>query len=123
MDQHNDGTERIVEELRMLLDAAASRAQGYLNGLNAEESATHSETSCGWCPICAATSFVRGEHPELAARLGEQVTGLVTLLRQLVEEHAATPADAKHQRQEGPEVSHIDVRRVSGSVLAGEHEC
>lgn len=142
MDQHNgtdsgtdngtdnDGTEargeRVVDELRALLEAVASRAQEYLQGIDAEQGARCSAAApCGWCPVCAAMSFARGQRPELSSRLGEQLTSLVALLRQVVEEQRTTAgADAGQQPSPQPAsgVQHIAVQRVRGSVLE-ESEC
>ncbi|EOD68327.1 hypothetical protein [Amycolatopsis vancoresmycina] len=38
-------------------------------------------SACGWCPLCAIVAVVRGERPELVARLAEQLAQLVALLR------------------------------------------
>jgi len=141
MDQHNgtdsgtdDGAdsgteargERVVDELRALLEAVASRAQEYLQGIDAEQGAQCSAAApCGWCPVCAAMSFARGQRPELSSRLGEQLTSLVALLRQVVEEQRTTTgADAGQQPSPQPSsgVQHIAVQRVRGSVLE-ESEC
>lgn len=135
-----DGHDRATEELRSLLDALAFRAEEYLLGLgrSAEESGapTGGERvcepagTCGWCPLCAAVSLLRGDRPELAVRLSEQVAGLVTLLRQALAEQrdgpsrpAGQPSGAEGSPAEAeaepvpPKVQRIDVQRVRGSVL------
>ena len=50
-------------------------AEVYLDGPAPDGSA------CGWCPLCAIVAVVRGERPELVARLAEQLAQLVALLR------------------------------------------
>lgn len=120
-------TERVVDELRALLDAVASRAQEYLQGIDVEQQGAEcsSGAPCGWCPLCAAMSFARGQRPDLSARLGEQVTGLVALLRQVVEEQrpaAGADAGAEPSSTSSSGVQHIAVQRVRGSVLE-EPEC
>ena len=112
--------ERVVEELKALLDLLAGKAQNYLQGLDVERDAECSSSApCGWCPVCAAMAFARGQRPELSARLAEQLTGLVALLRQVVEEQrpAGTPDASSEPSSESSTVQHIDVHRVRGSVL------
>ncbi|MDD7932934.1 hypothetical protein [Actinomycetospora straminea] len=42
---------------------------------------------CSWCPVCALVAALRGEQPELTARLAEQASGLMMLLRLMVQAH------------------------------------
>jgi hypothetical protein len=77
-----DGTS-LAEEIRLLVEMVVERAAPWLEGVVA---AGHGSTErvpsdCGWCPLCAVVSVVRGERPELAARLVEQLAQLVALLR------------------------------------------
>jgi hypothetical protein len=77
---------RLVEELRLLLDAVADRAGPWLDRVSAS---THDEHGCpaeapwwaGWCPLCALVAVVRGEPSELAARSLDRAADLVALLR------------------------------------------
>lgn len=126
--------DQIAEELRMLLEATASRAEGYLNGLGAAAGDDAAGTgrrstsaSCGWCPVCAVVSIVQGERPELTARLTEQLTGLVTLLRQTLTEEQRRPgtADAgvEPEAEQSAKVQRIGVHRVNGRVLGAERKC
>ncbi|MCX2731005.1 hypothetical protein OOZ19_12195 [Saccharopolyspora sp. NFXS83] len=108
------GRDRVAEEFRLLLDAAAWRAEEYLRGVGGPEHAEHAEhvaddaggtgqdsdrrrseadSSCGWCPICAVVALLRGERPELTSRLTEQLAGLVDLLRESLAEHRRAPAE------------------------------
>lgn len=73
----------LAEEIRLLVEMAIERAAPWLEGLaeaghGADERAS---ASCGWCPLCAVVAMARGERPELAARLVEQLAQLVALLR------------------------------------------
>lgn len=141
---HGDGREQILEELRLLLDAMAYRAEDFLHGLlrDGEHDAGHgngASSTCDWCPVCAAVAVARGERPELTARLAEQLAGLVTLLRQILHEGHSTAAHAtprpadepvaedpmfdQHdddQPPSEPKVQRIEVQRVSGRVLKGD---
>ncbi|MFD0919758.1 hypothetical protein ACFQ16_08385 [Saccharopolyspora rosea] len=106
--------EQLVEELRGLLDAIAERAEDYLRGCRPDGA-----DGCGWCPVCAAVALVRGQRPEVAARLTEHVAGLLQALRQVLAEQAAEPAaeEEPDEEQEKGKVQRISVRRVDGSVL------
>lgn len=109
--------DKLVEELRGLLEAIAERAEDYLRDCRPDGS-----DGCGWCPVCAAVALVRGQRPEVAARLTEHVAGLVQALRQVLAEQAAEPAaeephEETDEEQETGKVQRISVRRVDGSVL------
>jgi hypothetical protein len=98
---------RLAEELRLLLDALAERAQPWLNRLATEPDADHTPATCGWCPVCAGMAVLRGERPELAVRAAEHAAGLVAVLRSaLAQTDPPPPAGAPDDR-----VEHITVRR------------
>ncbi|MQA16385.1 MAG: hypothetical protein GEV09_20235 [Pseudonocardiaceae bacterium] len=42
--------------------------------------------TCTWCPVCAVMGLLRGERPELAARLAEHGVGMLTAVRELLAE-------------------------------------
>jgi hypothetical protein len=73
---------RLVEELRLLLDAVADRAGPWLDRVAAGH-ADHGDPSAasGSCPVCAAFALVHGEPSELATRGLERAADLVALLR------------------------------------------
>lgn len=111
---------RLAEELRLLLDALAERAQPVLNRLaaGAGEQGEHVPATCGWCPLCAGLAMVRGERPELAVRAAEHATGLLTVLRAALADHApadhrppADPDGAPADEPDAGRVQHIPVRR------------
>jgi hypothetical protein len=98
---------RLAEELRLLLDALAERAQPWLNRLATEPDAEHTPATCGWCPVCAGMAVLRGERPELAVRAAEHAAGLVAVLRSaLAQTDPPSQAGATDDR-----VEHITVRR------------
>lgn len=78
---------RVAEELRVLFDAVAERAQPWLNQLleSGGPGDAHGASSCGWCPLCATISLVRGDRPELAERLATHTLGLLGTLRAAME--------------------------------------
>lgn len=157
------GRDRMAEEFRLLLDAAAGRAEEYLRGLGGAEHAAHAGTgdlgtgdgptpngptpdgpapgardgaredrggpSCGWCPVCAIASLLRGERPELTSRLADQLAGLLDLLRESAEPRpAGAAAPPPEPAEPAPsKVQRIDVRRVRGRTAAqaasGGAEC
>lgn len=147
-EQDGGGRDRMAEELRLLLDAAAQRAEEYLRGAGGGErtrdrcAAPSGETtsggaSCGWCPICAVAALVRGDQPELTTKLADQLSGLVELLRGTLAEHRhAEPAEpaaetAEPAAEPASKVQRIEVRRVRGTTAAaagkgastGERDC
>jgi hypothetical protein len=104
---------RLAEELRLLLDALAERAEPMLNRLAAAptgEQGEHTPATCGWCPLCAGMAVLRGERPELAVKAAEHAAGLLTVLRAALAERepaAPKPADA----EPADRVQHITVHR------------
>jgi hypothetical protein len=104
---------KLAEELRLLLDAAAERAQPWLHRMAAE--GEHDTRSCGWCPLCNAVALARGDRSELAAKAAEHVAGLITVLRAALAEPVPPPADSGEEERK-PRVQHIPVvRRDKGS--------
>lgn len=121
------------EEFRLLLDAAAWRAEEYLRGAGGSTSGgsdrpdSGAGATCGWCPICAVAALVRGDRPEVTDRLADQLAGLAELLRDSLAEHghdhdhartAPDPRTGAHDRAEPAEtaskVQRIGVRRMRG---------
>jgi len=74
---------RLAEEIRLLVDMVVERAAPWLEGVVAagHGPADREAPNCGWCPLCAVVAVVRGERPELVARLAEQLAQIVALLR------------------------------------------
>ncbi|GAA3437785.1 hypothetical protein GCM10018954_073990 [Kutzneria kofuensis] len=101
--------DRIAEELRLLIDALAEKAEPYLQRIVAD-SADHEPTTCDWCPVCAVAAVLRGERSELAARAAEHAAGLLTVLRMAVQQERGAPPQADEQPTP-PRVQKITVRR------------
>ncbi|GGM61471.1 hypothetical protein GCM10012275_35600 [Longimycelium tulufanense] len=133
-----DPRARLAEELRLLSEALAQRAEPYLERLRGTE---HDRGDCGWCPLCTGLGLLRGERPELADRLAEYATGLVLTLRAVVEnglpDTAAGPARPAQPRPDGagpaeprsdepaadaarPRVQRIRVRRTDDPADGGD---
>ncbi|OLT43148.1 hypothetical protein BJF85_03615 [Saccharomonospora sp. CUA-673] len=91
---------RLAEEIRLLVDLVTERAEPWLRGLfaaghgggdptscpapdggSAAEDDAGTGSACSWCPLCAVISVVRGEAPEIAARVLEQAAQVIALLR------------------------------------------
>ena len=77
---------RLAEEIRLLVEMVVEKAAPWLEGVVAAghgdpDQAKPDASACGWCPLCAIVAVVRGERPEFAARLLEQLAQLVALLR------------------------------------------
>ncbi len=101
---------KLAEELRLLLDAAAERAQPLLNKLTEGD---HDPGTCGWCPLCNAVALVRGDRSELAAKAAEHVAGLIAVLRAALAEPVASSASSAEEAPATakPRVQHIPVVR------------
>jgi hypothetical protein len=116
MSEENPG--RLADELRLLLDAAAERAQPWLQKIaTATDDETHNPQTCGWCPLCNGVALLRGDRSELAAKAAEHLAGLVAVLRAALAEPAAPVAEEKPPASaEEPRVQHIQVvrRRTTG---------
>jgi hypothetical protein len=107
------GHDGIGEDLRVLALAALDRIDPMLDRLRAEPEGDAPE-ACATCPLCAVIAALRGERPELAARLAEHAAGLVTVLRAALQEGAPAPAAAAEAEQPPPRrVQRISVERRS----------
>jgi hypothetical protein len=76
-------SDTLTRELRALAVAALDRLGPLVEAARAGGT---TPSSCASCPVCALLALLRGERPELAARLAEHAAGLMTVLRTLVEE-------------------------------------
>lgn len=110
------GDSKLAEELRLLLDAAAERAQPWLHRMAAEDG-EHDTGTCGWCPLCNAVALARGDRSELAAKAAEHVAGLIAVLRAALAEPTPPPTSGEEPvKPDKPRVQHIPVvRRAQGS--------
>jgi hypothetical protein len=72
---------RLVEELRLLLEAVADRAGPWLDRVAAGGHDEHEHATAAWCPACAALALIKGESAEAAARGLARAADLVALLR------------------------------------------
>ena len=118
---------RLAEEIRLLAEMVVEKAAPWLEGVVAaghgprEEGAPAEPSACGWCPLCAIVAVVRGERPELVARLLEQLAQLVALLRAVLADRwepeegvhmpGFRPAPRPAPASSSPRVQHIAVRR------------
>ncbi|MFD9735384.1 hypothetical protein [Umezawaea sp. NPDC059074] len=105
----DEKTAKLVEELRLLVDVAAERAQPWLQRIATEGAGEHNPATCGWCPVCNAAALIKGDRSELAAKAAEHVSGLITLLRMALSE-PSTPTSPDAPAEE-PRVQHIQVVR------------
>jgi len=107
--------QKLAEELRLLIDAAAERAQPWLQKLATAgegEGAEHNPQTCGWCPLCNGVALLRGDRSELASKAAEHVAGLLTVLRAaLADPVARATAATEDERPAEPRVQHIQVVR------------
>lgn len=117
---------RLVEELRLLLDAVADRAGPWLDRVAASSHEEHAELldrdqrDESWCPLCALLALIKGEPSELAVRSLERAADLVALLRAVLADRwepgvphmpGFKPAPRPPQPAEPHRVQRIPVRR------------
>ncbi|MFL6141205.1 MAG: hypothetical protein ACJ72N_04935 [Labedaea sp.] len=88
---------RLIEELRLLLDAVAERAGPWLDRIAESGHGEHGEHGAfgahghghrpgeplpdDWCPLCAVLALISGEPSEVVARSLGRAADLVALLR------------------------------------------
>jgi hypothetical protein len=83
----------IGEDLRLLALTALDRIDPVLDRMQSEPVGDAPEV-CAACPVCAVIAALRGERPELAARLAEHAAALVAVLRAALQDGAQAPAAA-----------------------------
>jgi hypothetical protein len=101
--------ERLTQEARAtasaLLDWLGTRVDRGA-GEGAPSRPAQSAGPCTWCPVCALVAALRGEQPELTARLAEQASGLMALLRLMVQAHQEPGHGHGHQHPWPPPGEH-----------------
>ena len=114
----NDNHAQLVSELRVLVDSVFDRIEPVLRSAahphEADESTTEEDSreaspGCSWCPVCAVVALVRGEQHDLVALVAGQLSALIALLRELLDEY--WPSRQTESDPEGP-----------GAPPAGTHE-
>lgn len=110
----------LAEEIRLLVEMVIERAAPWLDGIVSagHGPAERPAADCGWCPLCAVVAVVRGERPEFAARLVEQLAQLVALLRAVLADrwdpehgfHMPGFAPEPKPAPASPRVQHIPVQ-------------
>ena len=113
----------IGAEVRALALLALDRLEPALQRMLAEPPTAPAATSCAGCPVCAVLALLRGERPELAVTVAEQLGGLLAVLRVALEEGdpaasgpPANPADPDPSAPapgSGRRVQRIPVERVA----------
>ncbi|MEJ2889032.1 hypothetical protein [Actinomycetospora aeridis] len=101
----------LIDWLGTRVEATSTGAGGGPAGGSRRTTAGHSRLGmrppqspgpCAWCPICALVAALRGEQPELTARLAEQASGLMTLLRLMVQTHQDPGHHTSHEHHAPP---------------------
>jgi hypothetical protein len=73
---------------------------------------------CTWCPLCQLVAVLRGDRPEVAARLAETQTAVVGLLRALADAAGAgappNPGPDGRGSSAGGRIQKIDLGPPSG---------
>jgi hypothetical protein len=105
---HGFGSGDLGDELRELALTVLDRLQPVVEKLRDDRATGGTPASCTTCPVCAVLAALRGERPELIVRLAEHTSGLLTVLRSVLEqeEQPAPP------RPPGRTVQRIPVTRA-----------
>jgi hypothetical protein len=73
----------------------------------------HRPSECQWCPLCQFAAALRGERPEVTARVAEAGTAVVSALRALLDAAADASNGAGQHRHAGgaarPRVQRINL--------------
>lgn len=118
----------VSAELRALAESLAEALEPWAEQLRRAAEERDAEPgaevpgSCTWCPVCAVAGLLRGQRPELAARLAEQGVELLATLRELLAEPGVPardgagtgPADGRTR-----EVQRVPLRRAEGAQQPG----
>lgn len=97
----NDDHTQLVSELRALVDTmfdrlepilrnAADPGGAHADGAEPSDSSHNSPeptSGCSWCPVCAVAALVRGEQHDLVTLVAGQLSALIALLRELLDEY------------------------------------
>lgn len=71
---------------------------------------------CAWCPICRAVSLLRGDHPEVTAKLLEAGTTFLATVRAVLEAGAAPPEADPPARPRPTRLHRIDLDDAAGGT-------
>lgn len=129
-----DNGARLADEIRLLVDLIVERAAPWLDSLAEEghgagagedhtggdDPGGTGEAERGWCPLCAVLAICRGERVDVAARVVDQLTQLLALLRAVLADRwhphegvhmpgSPAPRPAR-DRREPSRVQHVPVR-------------
>lgn len=115
-DREFPGTEPLAREALRLVSSVQDWARRNLP----DESAQH-PNDCQWCPLCQFAAVLRGERPEVTARVAEAGSAVVSALRALLD--AATEAGPGTGAARGPghPAAPPPRPRVQRIDLSGEH--
>jgi hypothetical protein len=89
----NDEHAQLVAELLAVAKSALERLEPILeraavpHGSAPEPGAANQWSGCSWCPVCALAALIRGEQHDLVTLLAGQASAVITVLRQVLEEH------------------------------------
>lgn len=94
----------IGEEARRLAEAFTDWAHEHGTGL---VGGAGTSEQCRYCPLCQLIAVLRGDRPEVGARVAETGAAFLQALRSIVAPEDDRPAPGPPP---GPSVEHIDLR-------------
>lgn len=83
LDRFEPGVQSVLMGLRV---EAAEAAEAAGAEPDRDAAAPAAEEPCRWCPVCATIAVVRGDRPELAGKVAEHTSGLLSALRAVLEQ-------------------------------------
>lgn len=96
----------ISEEARRLAEAFTDWTHEHSDGLVAGAGTSE---QCRYCPLCQLIAVLRGDRPEVSARVLESGTAFLQALRSILAPDDAVPP-REQQPPPAPPVQHIDLR-------------
>src|SRR6478672_6778793 len=69
----------------------------------------HGGPECQWCPLCQFMAVVRGERPEVTARVAEAGTALASAVRAVLEAAGGPLSAEPREDSRSPRVQRIDL--------------
>lgn len=113
----------LAEEVLRLLGTVQDWARRTMPPPQGEQPA-----ECEWCPLCQLAAVLRGERPEITARLTEAGIAVAGVLRSIADATAGVGHTGQHRHDTQPERSEARVQPirlvdpVPGGVDPGDHD-
>lgn len=103
-EQWTDETLRLVTSMQESMQDWARRSfadagTGSATDGTAQPGSEHTGADCQWCPLCQFVAVLRGDRPEITAKVAEAGTAVITAMRALLDaavDASGSPSAGKH---------------------------